>query len=322
VTQISAAKPNMDGNGMISSDDERKPWLTALETRVAQVEPNLSANRQALIREILDHADETYFLSSRALAKKYDLDPTTIVRTVQALGYKRYGEFAAELRSHFVARITPYALMKSAVRDKRSVVHHIEHTVEMDIQNLNALRSQLDVSRVLEIGKRIDRARRIMVVGIDFASSLSNLLAYGLVSIGYDAEAPAGSAGNLQQKILLLGPKDLLIAISFGRCLQDTVDSVIRAHDNGVPTIGLTDSEKSPIARFSDTFWLTSIASTSFHGSYVAVVSAINALLVACSQLHPQRSLKVLRRKEQEFRSRWYTPLSGKSGKRNSDRYE
>jgi len=212
--------------------------------------------------------------------------------------------------------------MKSAVRDKRSVAHHIEHTLEMDLQNLNALRSQLDVSRVLEIVKRIDRARRIMVVGIDFASSLSNLLAYGLVSIGYDAEAPAGSAGNLQQKILLLGPKDLLIAISFGRCLQDTVDSVIRAHDNGVPTIGLTDSEKSPIARFADTFWLTSIASTSFHGSYVAVVSAINALLVACSQLHPQRSLKVLRRKEQEFRSRWYTPLSGKSGKRNSDRYE
>jgi hypothetical protein len=78
----------------------------------------------------LDHADETYFLS-RALAKKYDLDPTTIVRTVQALGCKRYGKFAAELRSHFVARITPYALMKSAVRDKRSVAHHIEHTLEM-----------------------------------------------------------------------------------------------------------------------------------------------------------------------------------------------
>jgi DNA-binding MurR/RpiR family transcriptional regulator len=321
VTRTNLHNSNTNGSGVTSTDDERKPWLTALEMRFAQAEPNLSASRQELIREILDHAEETYFLSSRALAKRYNLDPTTIVRTVQALGYERYGEFAADLRSHFVARITPYALMKSAVRDKRSVAHHIERTLEMDIQNLNALRAQLDVKRVLEIAKRIDCARRIMVVGIDFAASLSNLLAYGLVSIGYDAEAPAGSAGNLQQKILLLGPKDLLIAISFGRCLQDTVDSVIRAHDNGVPTIGLTDSEKSPIARFADTFWLTSIASTSFHGSYVAVVSAINALLVACSQLHPQRSLKVLRRKEQEFRSRWYTPLSKKE-KRYSDKYE
>jgi DNA-binding MurR/RpiR family transcriptional regulator len=212
--------------------------------------------------------------------------------------------------------------MKSAVRDKRSVANHIEHTLEIDIQNLNALRSQLDVKRVLEIAKRIDRARRIMVVGIDFAASLSSLLAYGLVSIGYDAEAPAGSAGNLNQKILLLGPKDMLIAISFGRCLQDTVDSVIRAHDNGVATFGLTDSEKSPIARFADASWITSIAGPSFHGSYVAVVSAINALLVACSQLHPQRSLTVLRRKEQELRSRWYTPMVGKSGKANSGKYE
>jgi DNA-binding MurR/RpiR family transcriptional regulator len=322
VTQISSIGPAADGRGMISADDERKPWLTALEARFAQAEPNLSASRQGLLRNILDHAEETYFLSSRALAKRYDLDPTTIVRTVQALGYKRYSEFAADLRSHFVARITPYAVMKSAVRDKRSVANHIEHTLEIDVQNLNALRSQLDVKQVVEITKRIDRARRIMVVGIDFAASLSYLLAYGLVSIGYDAEAPAGSAGNLRQKILLLGPRDLLIAISFGRCLQDTVDSVIRAHDNGVPTVGFTDSDKSPIARFSDASWITSIASPSFHGSYVGVVSAINALLVACSQLHPQRSLAVLRRKEQEFRSRWYTPTPAKSDKRTSGKEE
>jgi DNA-binding MurR/RpiR family transcriptional regulator len=135
---------------MIRPNDERKPWLTALEARFAQAEPNLSASRQELLRKILDHAEETYFLSSRALAKRYDLDPTTIVRTVQALGYKRYGEFAADLRSHFVTRITPYAVMKSAVRDKRSVANHIEHTLEIDVQNLNALRSQLDVKQVVE----------------------------------------------------------------------------------------------------------------------------------------------------------------------------
>jgi DNA-binding MurR/RpiR family transcriptional regulator len=321
VRQTDSRNPNTDGNPDVISAELRRPWMTSLETRFAEAEPKLSGSRQRLIREILNHPEDTYFLSSRALAKRYELDPTTIVRTIQALGYKRYGEFAADLRSHFVSRITPYSIMKSAVREKRSVANQVEHTLEMDMQNLNALRSQLDVNRVLEISKRIDRARRILVVGIDFAAPLSTLLAYGLVSIGYDAEAPVGSAGNLRQKVLLLGPKDLLVAISFGRCLQDTVDAVIFAHDNRVPTFGLTDSEKSPIARFSDSAWITSIASPSFHGSYVAVVSAINALLVACSQLHPQRSLSVLRRKEEEFRSRWYTPAA-KSGSRNSDKHE
>lgn len=304
-----------------NSTGERKAWMTALETRFAETEPGLSTSRKRLIRDILDHPEDNYFLSSRALAKRYDLDPTTIVRTVQALGYRRYGEFAADLRSHFLTRITPYALLKSAVREKRSVAGHVEHTLEMDIHNLNDLRAKLDVKHVLEIAKRIDRAQRILVVGVDFAAALSNLLAYGLVSIGYDAEAPVGSAGNLHQKILLLGPKDFLVAISFGRCLQDTVDSVIRAHVGGVPTFGLTDSEKSPIARFCDSSWITSIASPSFHGSYVAVVSAINAVLVACAQIHPQRSLAVLRRKEEELRSRWYTPSPGKTGNRNSRKH-
>src|SRR5947207_11024265 len=312
-----------DGGARTNGQAQReKPWTTTLEKRVAEAESNLGTRRKRLIREILDHPEDTYFLSSRALAKYYDVDTATIVRTVQALGYHRFADFSADLRSHFITRITPYAVMKSTAREKRSIADHMSHSLEMDERNLHALRSKLDAARVTELAKQIHRTRRIMEVGIDFAASLSHMLAYALVSIGSDAEAPVGSAGNLHQKILFLGPIDLLIAISFGRCLQDTVDSVIRAHDNGVPTIGLTDSEKSPIARFSDTFWLTSIASTSFHGSYVAVVSAINALLVACSQLHPQRSLKVLRRKEQEFRSRWYTPLSGKSGKGNSDRYE
>lgn len=198
--------------------------------------------------------------------------------------------------------------MKSTAREKRSIADHINHSLEMDERNLHALHSSLDVARVTELARRVHRAHRIVVIGIDFAASLSHMLAYALVSIGLDAEAPVGSAGNLQQKIFLLGPKDLLIAISFGRCLQDTVDAVLVAHKNGVPTFGITDSDKTPIARFCDSFWITSIANPSFHGSYVAPLAAMNALLIACAQIKPQQSLAVLRRKEQEFRSRWYSP--------------
>ena len=300
---VGAGPKSIDGTSPVGA-----AWTTTLEARVAQAEPNLSASRKRLIREILDHPEETYFLSSRALAKHYDVNTATIVRTVQALGYQRFADFTADLRSHFVTHITPYAVMKSTAREKRSIADHINHSLEMDESNLHALHSSLDVARVTELARRVHRAHRIVVIGIDFAASLSHMLAYALVSIGLDAEAPVGSAGNLQQKIFLLGPKDLLIAISFGRCLQDTVDAVLVAHKNGVPTFGITDSDKTPIARFCDSFWITSIANPSFHGSYVAPLAAMNALLIACAQIKPQQSLAVLRRKEQEFRSRWYSP--------------
>jgi DNA-binding MurR/RpiR family transcriptional regulator len=138
-------------------------------------------------------------------------------------------------------------------------------------------------------------------------------MAYGLNCLGYDAEAPAGSHGNLQQKVNLLGPKDLLIAISFGRCLQATVDALLRARENGVPTFGITDSDKTPIARFCDSYWTASIANPSFHGSYVAPIAAIDALFVACAHIQPQRSLALLQQKDEDSRSRWYSPLPERS---------
>ena len=300
---------------------ERRPWMTALEQRFTQAQPNLNSSRSDLLQKILDQADENHFLSSRALAKRYEVDKATIVRTIQVLGYKRYVEFAADLRAHFVSRITPYTLMKSAAREKRSIADHVSHSLEIELNNLQALQSTLDPQAVIELAKRLHRARRIVVVGVDFAAGLAYLLAYGLVSLGYNAEAPVASAGNLHQKISLLTPKDWLIAISFGRCLQATVDTVLHARQNGVPTFGITDSEKAPIARFCDTFWLASIANPSFHGSYVAPLAAIDALLVACAHLQPKRSLALLRRKDLDSRSRWYSPAaSGKSAQKDESR--
>jgi len=293
--------------------------MTALEQRLLDTQSSLSSSRRLLLQEILDNAEDNYFLSSRALARRYEVDKATIVRSIQVLGYKRYAEFAADLRAHFVSRITPYTLMKSAAREKRSVADHVAHSLEMEVQNLQALRSSLDAGNVIEMAKRLDRARRIVVVGVDFAAGLAYLLAYGLVSLGYNAEAPVGSAGSLHQKISLLGPKDLLIAISFGRCLQATVDAVLHARQNEVPTFGITDSEKTPIARFCDFFWIASIANPSFHGSYVAPFAAMDALFVACAHLQPKRALALLRRKDQDSRSRWYSPAgTGKSGAKNA----
>lgn len=317
INTVTAHQNLQPGNAQeIGNAGEQKAWMTTLESRFERAYPNLNASRSRLIRDILEHAEDAYFLSARALAKRYEVDKATIVRSVQILGYKKYAEFAADLRSHFVSRLTPYKLMKAAAREHRSVADHVEHSLEMDAHNLQALRSQLDSNQVIRLAKQLNRARRIIVVGVDFAAALSYLLAYGLTALGYDAEAPVGSAGSLQQKVNLLGPKDLLIALSFGRCLQATVDALVRARENGVPTFGITDSEKTPIARFCDSYWIASIANPSFHGSYVAPVAAIDALFVACGHTQPQRSLAALQQKDEDSQSRWYSPLPEATGAR------
>jgi DNA-binding MurR/RpiR family transcriptional regulator len=296
-----------------------------LEVRFAQAQ--LSRSRRQLVRQILDNHEETFYLSSREMAKRYGVDAATIVRTIQALGYERFADFAADLRQHFVKQITPYAVLKAATQEKRSVSDHVRHSVERDTENLSILRSSLDADRVVELAKVIHRSRRVLVVGVDLAASLAWFLAYGLTPLGFNAEAPVGSAGNLQHKIDVLNGKDLLVAISFGRCLRETVESVLRARARGVPTFGITDGNTTPIAIHCDAHLVAPTGSPSFAGSYVAPMALINTIIVACAHLQPKRSLALLGRTEEEYRSgeRWYQePLrpakSGSDGNHRSTR--
>jgi DNA-binding MurR/RpiR family transcriptional regulator len=248
---------------------------TPLEARFAEAQINLGASRQRLLRRILDEPHETYFLSSREMARRYEVDSATIVRTVQAMGYEKFADFAHDLRYHFVTQITPYTAMKAATQKNRSVADHVHQSLDQDLENLNALKANFDVNKIVEAAKQIHRSRRIIVVGIDFAASLAMSLAYGLVRLGCDAEAPTGSTGVVQNKVRIMTEKDLLVAISFGQGLRETIEAAQRAKRRNVPTFGITDSDKTPIARFCDEYIIASIARTSFIDSYVAPVGRL-----------------------------------------------
>jgi DNA-binding MurR/RpiR family transcriptional regulator len=298
----------MTAGRVISSRDANssKSSLTSLEVRFAK--SSLSGSRRRLIREILDNHEQTFFLSSREMAKRYNVDAATRVRTVQALGYERFADFAADLRQHFVNHITPYTVLKAATQEKRSITDQVKHCLELDTESLSVLRSSIEANEAVELAKRIHGARRILVLGVDLAASLAWFLAYGLTPLGFDAHAPVGSTGNLQHKIDLLASNDLVVAISFGRCLRETVEAVDRAHARGVPTFGITDSDTTPIALHCDDYLVASTTSPSFTGSYVAPMALLNTIIVACAHLRPKRALAMLGRTEEEYRNgtRWY----------------
>ncbi|MCM3901410.1 MAG: MurR/RpiR family transcriptional regulator [Pyrinomonadaceae bacterium] len=310
------SRKKLESDSTNSDKPDGKTPPTALDARFARSQSRLTPRRQRLLRAILDSAEETCFLSSREMAKRYNVDATTILRTTQVLGYSSFAQFAADLRQHFVARITPYAALKAATREKRSVADHIDHALDKALDNLNTLKADLDSQRILRLAKLIKRSRRVLVVGLDFAASLAYYLAYGLSALGFDAEAPIGSAGNLQHKVKALTSKDVLVAISFGQCLRDTVDAVLQAKKQGVPTFGMTDSDTTPIGRYSDDHLVALVVSPSFLNSYVAPMAAITAIHVACAHIDPKSSLTRLRPTDREYASgpRWYREPKGSNG--------
>jgi RpiR family carbohydrate utilization transcriptional regulator len=281
---------------------------TAVEQRYAEARPRLGPHRQQLVRAMIDHCEDTCFLSSREVAKRYQVDAATVVRTVQALGYDGFADFADDLRQHLMTRMTPYTALKAATREKRSIADHVDGSLQKAHDNLNQLRSHLDRNKVVEVAKLINRSRRVLVVGGDFAASLAQYFAYGLSALGFDAEAPLASEGNLQHKVHVLTRKDMLIAISFGQCLRVTVEAAQRAASQGVTTFGITDGETTPIARCCRQHLVAGVVSPSFLNAYVAPMALISAIHVACAHLDWKRSLTRLKPTNREYLSgaRWY----------------
>ena len=288
---------------------------SALELRILRADRQLNHRRRRLLQSILENARESCFLSSRQLAQRYRVDPATIVRTVQALGYERFGEFATDLRGHFLQTLTPYEVMQAVASRQTTLHERVRQTLHEDLDRIRKLQSSLVPELVIALARQIHKSRRIVVVGVDLAASLSTFLAYSLTALGFDAEAPAGSAGNLLHHVRFLTRKDLLVAISFRKCLKETVDAARLAQSRRVPTFAVTDRGDGPLGRYCDRYLAVSIESSSIAGSYVAAMAALNAVIVACTHVSPNRSLAALKTTREEYLTgpRWFQEDSSPS---------
>jgi DNA-binding MurR/RpiR family transcriptional regulator len=61
-----------------------------------------------------------------------------------------------------------------------------------------------------------------------------------------------GVAGMTSEQSWMLGPDDLVIAVSFRPYANETIAVVERAAANGAPLIAISDSRLSPVARNAD----------------------------------------------------------------------
>jgi DNA-binding MurR/RpiR family transcriptional regulator len=83
----------------------------------------------------------------------------------------------------------------------------------------------------------------------------------------------------------------------------------------------VTDSDTTPLARECDAYFVASTGGATFSGSYVAPMALLNAVVLACAEIAPRRSLSLLRQTEKEYLAdpRWYEEAPGRDDEKASD---
>jgi DNA-binding MurR/RpiR family transcriptional regulator len=268
----------------------------------------LAPSRREIVRRILAEPRTYVLLSLRTSSRRLNIDAATLLRTVQAMGFKRYHDFQQYLHDRSIAFSTSLDALEQSSDRRNSVEALIGKSLDRDIDNLKQLRSSLDRARVVALANKLHAARRILVIAGDMARSLAIYLDYNLGMLGLHTLA-ALTPGEIVHRARHVNSKDVVLAITYGRGLRQTVEGFKYARENDAFCVAISDTFLSPLTRLADQFFLTSTEHISYADSYVAGMAFLDTVLVACANVRRRRNVSVLKKVAQEQRSgyRWYT---------------
>jgi RpiR family carbohydrate utilization transcriptional regulator len=267
----------------------------------------LAQQKQELIRPLVENPGDFLFLSIRALAQKLGTDTATTLRVVRTMGFSGYPEFRRYLHEVTIANATSLQSMLSSPTKDSNIPAHVRDSLVQDQKNLAGLRNSMDAQQLGALAKRIWSARRIVLVAGDLASSLVLYLEHHLTMLGLPVFA-ATSPGRIVTVLRAVDKNDVVIAISFHRGLRQTVEGLKQAKSKKAFCVGITDTLVSPVVRFSDECFLTSVLTHHFGDSYVAPIALMNVILAACANYRRDHTLNLMRVAAQDEQRgyRWY----------------
>ena len=258
----------------------------------------LTGAQKRAAQYIMEHYEESIFLTASKLAKKAGVSEATIVRLAQVLGFDGYPKLQQMLRKNFQNRLTTVTRLEQTVKNIRTDGDILTRIMQEDIRNLSETLRDISLETFHKAVTDMKNARHIFVVGLRGAHAPALVLALYLRFLQKQATPVIPGYGDVWNTLHGMSSDDLVIGISFPRYTRLTIEILEYAKGNGARVGAITDSVLSPLARNAD--WVLPVHSRldSFIESFTAAMSLVNALLTELSVQNPEETMKALKERE------------------------
>lgn len=231
---------------------------TAEELRAAILEryESLSKRLQQIARYVLDEPNEMALETLAVISERCGVQPSAIVRFAKTFGYPgasqmqrlfRDGLLSGHAALGYGERVRHFneAVAKKPEGGADVLAEFVEGNT-LALQNLAQTVSEADMAQAV---KMIDKAETVYVVGFRRSFPVASYLAYSLQQVNKRTLFIDGVAGLTKQQVQTIGPKDVLIAVSYHPYAEETIQAVEMAAARGAAILSISDSLVSPIAK-------------------------------------------------------------------------
>ena len=245
--------------------------------------PEFSKGQRLIARYIIENYDRAAYMTAAKLGAIVQVSESTVVRFADELGFDGYPDLQHALQELAKTNLTAAQRMKVAdnILDRDNI---LDKVLLGDADKIRHTLEGIDRAAFYDAVEKIVAAEHIYILGVRSSASLAEFITYNFRMMFDNVSPVAGtSGGEVFEQILNIGPRDVLIAVSFPRYSKRTIRAVQYAHKAGADVVALTDSVTSPLAPYSDQLLTARSDMASFVDSLVAPLSIINAMVAAVS---------------------------------------
>jgi DNA-binding MurR/RpiR family transcriptional regulator len=272
-----------------------RDFLT-LKQRIGERAGSLPRRLTQVATYALEHPDEIAFGTVASIAIAANVQPSTLVRFAQTLGYQGFTDIQDVFRSRLRDRILNYDeriehLRQSNIKaSKASVI--FDGFSDAAAKSLNDLREKLDATKLEEAVSALAMAETIYLVGLRRSFPITSYMSYAFGKLGIRNNLIGAMGGLAQEDVSFATSKDVILAISFTPYASETVSLTQACHVRNVPIIAITDSPFSPLTPLAKTWFEVTEANFEGFRSMAATLSLAMTLTVAVAERRSQNNLK------------------------------
>lgn len=221
--------------------------LDQLMTQIEQQHANMPKRLREIGNFVLGHPEAIALSTLAELAAETDIATSAFVRFAQTLGFDGFSQMQALFRQQVRSSWPQYASRLSDMADV-DPADHFEALSVSAVESINRLSNTVSMEHLETAVRKLTDAETIWFAAGGRAKPVTVYMSYVLTKLGIRSQEFREAPAEAMRELNLVGPRDVLLVVSFAPYGELTVKLAQEAASRGVKIISITDTMVSPVA--------------------------------------------------------------------------
>ncbi|MFE4708388.1 MurR/RpiR family transcriptional regulator [Peribacillus simplex] len=271
---------------------------TTTINKIVDIKDSLPKKQRQLCDYILKNYQSIGLITIKELANNANVGISTVVRTIEALGYENFNDLRKDIYDESVPSVSKWTLKKSFTEIKKEG-GKVPTLVQVWKESVNLLDKSLDSTLMENFENAVDcivKSSYINVLGTRpyKATALYFELLLGefypkIRQLGHDTEV-------IYDRILQFEKDETLVVFAFEPYTNRIIEAVKLTYELGNKIILITDHISCPIISYASVTLKVEVSEKQF--SVIPIIALIDALVIEIGKRSSEESIKKLKRLE------------------------